>query len=55
MSRPWPGTPNERLSPILTCWLSREVSGAPSSRTTSAISDRYTSRLSCLAARDTTA
>jgi hypothetical protein len=36
MSRPWPGTPNGRLSPILTCWRSRELSGAPSSPITSA-------------------
>ena len=29
MSRPWPGTPNGKPSPILTCWHSRELSGAP--------------------------
>ena len=54
-SRPWPGTPNGRLSPILTCWRSRELSGAPSSPTTSATSGRSTSRPYCPAAQDTTA
>jgi hypothetical protein len=50
MSRPWPGIPSGKPSPILTCWRSHELSDAPSLPTTSATFGRHTWRPYCPAA-----